>query len=128
MRTAARIRQIRLERLVSLEEVETKTGLAQSLIARLENGQEVPTLEMLDTLADGLGVPLHRFFYDGTGPPWTPRLMPRASWEKLAEERPHRAAPVRLAKARCLVLAVSHTLSGLPTRIARGLAAARMRP
>src|SRR5271167_2685363 len=74
MRMAARIRQIRLERWVSLERLEAQTGLAKSLLARLEKGQEVPTLETLDNLADALGVPVHRFFYNDGEPPLTPRL------------------------------------------------------
>jgi transcriptional regulator with XRE-family HTH domain len=102
---------------LSLEEVEAKTGLAKSLIARLENGQEVPTLDMLDTLADALGVPVHRFFYDGTRPPWTPRLTSRPCWNELAEGCPYRPAPVRLAKPRGLVLTALQALWGLAARM-----------
>ena len=108
---------MRLDRSVSLEEVEARTGLAKSLIARLENGQEVPTLEMLDTLAEGLRFPVHAFFYDGTGPPSTPRLTRRPSWNEFAEGCSHRAAPVRLTKPKGLVRAVLQALSGLEARV-----------
>jgi len=58
MRMALRIKRIRLERSVSLEAVEAKAGLAAGLMARLEKGRQVPTLEMLDALADALDVPV----------------------------------------------------------------------
>ncbi|HMD96157.1 MAG TPA: helix-turn-helix transcriptional regulator [Terriglobia bacterium] len=64
MRMGTRIERIRLERSLSREYLDAKPGLAKGLMARLEKGHEVPTLEMLDTLADALDVPVHRFFYD----------------------------------------------------------------
>jgi len=83
---AARIQRIRLERSMTLEEVEAKTGLTTSFMARLEKGRDVPTLEMLDTLADALDVPVHVFFYDAAVPDLTPRLTPRPALKELAEE------------------------------------------
>ncbi len=86
MRMAARIRRIRLERWMTLEDVEAKTGITASLMARLEKGREVPTLEMLDTLAEALNVPVHVFFFDTPDPESTPRLTPRPALQELAEE------------------------------------------
>jgi transcriptional regulator with XRE-family HTH domain len=91
MRMAQRIRQIRLQSYLTLEEVAAKSGVAKCFIARVEEGQHVPTLEMLDALADALEVPVHEFFFDSyTDPNLTPRLMPRLSWEEVARERPSR--------------------------------------
>jgi len=84
MRVAARIQRIRLERSMSLEEVEAKTGLANSFMVRLEEGREVPTLEMLDTLAEGLDVPIHVFFYDLAVPEPTPALTSPLALQELA--------------------------------------------
>jgi len=88
MRLAARIQRIRLQRSVTLEELEAKTNLPKRLMARLEKGQEVPTLAMLDALADALDVPVHRFFYDDGEPALTPRLTTRLTLRELAEEYP----------------------------------------
>jgi transcriptional regulator with XRE-family HTH domain len=86
MRMAARIQRIRLERSMTLEDVETTTGLTKTFMARLEKGREVPTLEMLDTLAGVLNVPVHMFFFDAPEPASMPRLAPRAALQELAEE------------------------------------------
>jgi transcriptional regulator with XRE-family HTH domain len=93
MRIAARIREIRLERSVTLEDLEAKTGFAKSLMARLEKGREVPTLAMLDTLARALDAPLYLFFFD-TARESTPRLTRRRSLQELAAEYEDPAAPV----------------------------------
>jgi len=71
---------------MTLEDVETKTGFTRTLMARLEKGREVPTLEMLDVLADALDVPVHVFFYDTAEWELTPRLTPRPTLQELAEE------------------------------------------
>jgi len=75
MRMAERIQQIRLACWVTLEDVEAKTGFTKSQMVRLETGQEVPTLEMLDTLAEALDVPIFVFFYDTAEPKSAPRLV-----------------------------------------------------
>jgi transcriptional regulator with XRE-family HTH domain len=116
MRMAARIRQIRLERWVSLERLEAHTGLAKSLLARLEKGQEVPTLETLDSLADALGVPVHRFFYNDGEPPLTPRLTPRLAWKELTETCHGQASSVLLSKPKRWVLATIKALIALAAR------------
>jgi len=69
---------------MSLEEVEAKTGLANSFMVRLEEGREVPTLQMLDTLAEALDVPIHVFFYDLAAPEPTPALTPPLALQELA--------------------------------------------
>jgi transcriptional regulator with XRE-family HTH domain len=116
MRMADRIRQIRLERRVSPERLEAKTGLAKSLLTRLEKGQEVPTLQTLDSLADALGVPVHRFFYDDGEPPLTPRLTPRLAWKELTETCHGQASLVLLSKPTRWVLATIKALIAFAAR------------
>ena len=55
-------------------------------MTQLEKGREVPTLEMLDTLAGALNVPVYMFFFDMPEPESTPRLTPRPPLHELAEE------------------------------------------
>lgn len=86
MKIAARIRRIRLERSITLEDLQSKTGLTKNLMTRIESGREIPTLEMLDRLGEALDVPIHIFFYDIVGPDLTPRLTPRPTLPELAEE------------------------------------------
>lgn len=115
MRMAARIQRIRLQRSVTLEDLEAKTGLAKSLMVRLEKGQEVPTLEMLDTVGDALDVPIHVFFYDTTEPELTPRLTPRLSLKELAEEF-HGPTSALLSNPKRSVPAAIKAWSGLAAR------------
>jgi len=122
MRIAARIKRIRLERSVSREAVEAEAGLAKGLVARLEKGREVPTLEMLDSLADALDVPVHRFFYDDGEPGLTPRLVTRLN--ELAEECNRPATSVALPNPRRSVLGSIKAWSGL---VARALTRDRLR-
>ena len=100
MRIAARIRHIRLERGLCVEDLAAKTGLAKSMIARLENGQTVPTLEMLEDLADAAGVPVYKFFFDDVESVRTPRLSPRITWRELTQGCQPCAEPVRASKAK----------------------------
>jgi len=113
---AARIQRIRLERSVSLEYVEAKTGLATGLLARLEKGREVPTLETLDILADALDVPVHRFFYDDGDLNLTPNLGTRFTLKEVADDCYGPATAVLLSRPRRSVLAVIKAWSGLAVR------------
>ncbi len=86
MQIAARIRQVRLEHLLSLVDLAVKVGLSKSLIASFENGQAVPSLEMLDRLAEAVGVPLQCLFYGDVNSILTPRLTPRLTLQQLTDE------------------------------------------
>jgi len=100
---AARIQRIHS---VSLEAVEARAGLARGFVARLEKGHEVPTLEMLDTLAGVLDVlPVHRFFYDDGELDLTPNLGMRLTLKEVAEQCDAPATAVRLSRPKRSVLA-----------------------
>jgi transcriptional regulator with XRE-family HTH domain len=113
MRVAARIQRIRLQCSVSLEEVEAKTGLTKSFMARLEKGREIPTLEMLDTLAEALDVPIHVFFYDIAETESAPRLTPRPALKQLADEwrRPPTSVPLPSPKRPVLAASKGRRIS-----------------
>jgi len=117
MRIGARIRRIRLERSVTPEDLEAMTGLAKSLLTRLELGREVPTLAVLDTLAEALAVPVHIFFFDTAAQESTPRLTPRPALNELAEECGDPAASISLWNLTTPVIAAIKTRSRLPQRV-----------
>jgi transcriptional regulator with XRE-family HTH domain len=96
MPIAARIRQVRIENLLTREELARKAGLSRSLLASFENGLAVPTLEMFDSLAEAMGVPLARLFYGEREATMTPRLTPRLTLQQLAGE-PSRPASAGIA-------------------------------
>ena len=74
---APRLKSIRHQRRLTLEDVAARTGISRSTLSRLENGQRRPTLELLLALAAAYRVPLD----DLVGAPETGdlriRLRPR---------------------------------------------------
>ncbi|HMD86928.1 MAG TPA: helix-turn-helix transcriptional regulator [Terriglobia bacterium] len=86
MQIAVRIRQVRLKHSLSLEDLAAKAGLSKSLLASFENGQDVPSLETFDRLAEAVGVSLQDLFYDDLNSNLTPRLTPRLSLQQLIDE------------------------------------------
>ncbi|MBL6614012.1 MAG: helix-turn-helix transcriptional regulator [Reyranella sp.] len=61
-RIAARVRQIRAERGLSLEALAEGSGVSRSMISLIERGESSPTAVVLEKLATGLGVPLASLF------------------------------------------------------------------
>ncbi len=61
-RIAARVRQIRAERGLSLEALAESSGVSRSMISLIERGQSSATAVVLEKLATGLGVPLASLF------------------------------------------------------------------
>jgi transcriptional regulator with XRE-family HTH domain len=89
MRLARRIRQLRFEHLLSLEELAPQARMSATLLVKIENGQEIPSLEMVDNLAAAMGVRAASLFYDDLGPAMTPWLTARLTLQQLAEEPFH---------------------------------------
>ena len=54
----ARLKRVRAQRGVTLDEVSGQTGISKSTLSRLENGQRRPSLELLLPLAQAYRVPL----------------------------------------------------------------------
>ena len=61
-----RIRLIRQEKGLSQGDLEKRTGIKRAYTSRVEHGFTVPSLETLERVARGLGVPMYRLFYDGS--------------------------------------------------------------
>lgn len=61
-RIAARVRQIRAERGLSLEALAESSGVSRSMISLIERGRSSATAVVLEKLATGLGVPLASLF------------------------------------------------------------------
>jgi transcriptional regulator with XRE-family HTH domain len=70
-RIAGRVRALRSERGLSLEDLAEKSRVSRSMLSLIERAESSPTAVVLDKIAAGLGVPLAVFFEDpgaGTGP------------------------------------------------------------
>ncbi|MBI3197024.1 MAG: helix-turn-helix transcriptional regulator, partial [Rhodospirillales bacterium] len=61
-RIAARVRQIRTDRGLSLEALAEASDVSRSMISLIERGESSPTAVVLEKLATGLGVPLASLF------------------------------------------------------------------
>lgn len=61
-RIAARVRQLRSKRGLSLDGLAGKSGVSRSMISVIERGESSPTAVLLERLAAGLGVPLAALF------------------------------------------------------------------
>ena len=61
-RIAARVRQIRADRGLSLEALAEASDVSRSMISLIERGESSPTAVVLEKLATGLGVPLASLF------------------------------------------------------------------
>lgn len=68
-RLAARIRQIRAERSLTLEAFAEASGVSRSMISLIERGESSPTAVVLEKLATGLGVALATLFDAPSAPP-----------------------------------------------------------
>ena len=58
----ARLRQLRRERRLSLEELAARTGLSIGFLSQIERGLSSPTLRVLAGVADALGVAISELF------------------------------------------------------------------
>ena len=64
---AARVRQLRLEKGLTMSALAGKSGLSQAYLSRVESHKASITLASLDRLAAALGVPVSVFFEDRAG-------------------------------------------------------------
>jgi len=98
MRIAHQIRTLRVEQSLSVDDLALKGGFDPAALRRLENGEEAPTLEVIETLAAVLRVPLYRLFYDGDTPPPFPNLRPLVTMRELLRETSQRSKIGRLCE------------------------------
>lgn len=61
-RVAARLKELRTRRGLTLDELATQSGVSRSMISLIERAESSPTAKVLDKLAAGLGVTLATLF------------------------------------------------------------------
>jgi transcriptional regulator with XRE-family HTH domain len=59
-----RVRQLRKERLMTLEALAERSGVTKSYLSKVERGQSVPSIAVSASLAKALNVPLDNLFTD----------------------------------------------------------------
>lgn len=79
-----RLRAICIARNISLGEIERRAGLPPTYLSELENELMVPPLDILETIACGLDVPLVALFYDGDIAPDLPNVPRRMTADEIA--------------------------------------------
>ena len=87
-RFAARLRRLRLERGLTQVELARRAKVAQSYVGRLESARSAPGIDLVERLADALGVAPEELTAGGDGPEAGPVLRARARelTEKLVSE------------------------------------------
>ena len=100
MRIAIRIRQFRLEQMLSVEDLAVEAQMAPSLLSTIENGREIPSWEIVERLAAAMGVSTASLFFDDPASVLTPWLTPRLTLQQLADEpiHSHSSPPFSLLK------------------------------
>jgi transcriptional regulator with XRE-family HTH domain len=81
-RLAARLRELRAERGLTLDELADRAGVSRSMISLVERGESSPTAVVLDRLSAGLGVTLATLFADEPRPDASPlaRRADQRTW------------------------------------------------
>jgi transcriptional regulator with XRE-family HTH domain len=64
LRIGEKIRSVRLQKNLTIQILATRTSLSKGLLSKIENGRTVPSVPVLLTLIDALGVSLKEFFSD----------------------------------------------------------------
>jgi transcriptional regulator with XRE-family HTH domain len=78
-----RLRVIRESKQLSLEDIESRTGLSRSYVSRVESGHAVPSIQTLEKWAVALGVSVCQVFYEDEQPPAFLNLRNRMSAEDI---------------------------------------------
>lgn len=80
-RVAQRVRELRAQRGLSLDDLAARSGVSRSMISLVERAESSPTAVVLEKLATGLGVPLAALF-DQPGAAGDPvaRVADQPSW------------------------------------------------
>ena len=89
---AQRIRSVRTERQLTLEQLAGRTGLTKSALSKLENFRVTPSLGALGSIAEALGVTMSELF-DGVDE--KPRMVVVRKDERLPLERDRPGSRIR---------------------------------
>ncbi|MCK1709734.1 MULTISPECIES: helix-turn-helix transcriptional regulator [unclassified Bradyrhizobium] len=71
------VRRIRLDRDISQEQLARDTAIDRSYVGGLERQSKNPTIELLDRIAESLGVHLSEFFVQPPKGATTPSTLPK---------------------------------------------------
>lgn len=63
-RLGEQVKSLRIAAGISGGELSLRSGMSRSMLSRIENGLVSPSVELIDRIAQALGVPLSRFFVD----------------------------------------------------------------
>ena len=121
MRIGMRIRRLRLQYMLTLDELAATAQLSKTLLANIESGQMIPTLEIVDRLEEAMGIGVEGLFYDGLNSAATPWLTPRLSLQQLIDE-PHRTTYAEISallNGRVLFSAIQKLRKWVPPVIQR---------
>jgi transcriptional regulator with XRE-family HTH domain len=59
-----RLRTIRKTKQLTQGDIEERTGLSRAYVSRVEQGDAIPNLDIVEMWARALQVPMHQLFYD----------------------------------------------------------------
>lgn len=80
IRISDRLREIRKDKNITLQEIAEKSGVTKSLVSQIENSRSVPSLMVLMNLIKSLGIDLNEFFKDiNLNPPEEVVIFKKAS-------------------------------------------------
>lgn len=77
MNIGQRLREIRVAKELSQDDIERSTGLVRPYISRVENGHTIPSIKTLQKWAAALGMQLYQVLYEGEEPPKPPKAQSR---------------------------------------------------
>jgi transcriptional regulator with XRE-family HTH domain len=82
VRFGQRVRQLRRQRDLTLEQLGERAKLSDKFVQAIETGRQAPTIETIDKLARGLAVMAHELFIEDDA---TPRALRARARELVAE-------------------------------------------
>ena len=105
-RIAARVRALRAEHGLTLDELAGKCDVSRSMISLIERGESSPTAVVLEKVATGFGVPLASLFEDATAPASpisrrtdrTPWRDPQSGYVRCNVSPPNFPSPLQLVE------------------------------
>lgn len=82
IRFGQRVRQLRRQRDLTLEQLGERSKLSDKFVQAIETGRQAPTIETIDKLARGLAVSAHELFANDDA---TPKALRTRARELVAE-------------------------------------------
>jgi transcriptional regulator with XRE-family HTH domain len=90
MKIGERIRRIRQQKQLSIEDVAREMGDFDCCLSCIESVETIPHIQMLERIAQALEVPPYSLLFDGSEPSAFPNLPNRLTCDDIAEKRSRR--------------------------------------